>query len=96
MNTLKGHVVKQARANSQPYDIKPLIKLCRYLTGWGDEHGTMVLIVRSLQPHLNETKASGVKESVGSVQVCLFQMVPWFLHLWLHTLQVAIDGQVSF
>jgi len=56
----------------------------------------MVLIVRSLQPHLNATSASGVEESVGSVQVCLFQMVPWFLQLWLHTLQVAIDGQVSF
>lgn len=88
--------MKQARANCWPNNDKPLIKPCRYLTGWGDEHGTMVLIVRSLQPHLNETKASGVKESVGSVQVCLFQMVPWFLQLWLHTLQVAIDGQVRF
>lgn len=96
MNTLRGHVVKQARANSRLFDDKPLITSCRYLTGWGDEHGTMVLVVRSLQPHVNATSASGVEESVGSVQVCLFQMVPWFLQLWLHTLQVAIDGQVSF
>lgn len=71
---------------------------CRYLTGLGDEHGTMVLIVRLLQRN-NETRleaggGGGVTPSAARERVCMFQMVPWFLQMWLHTLQIAVDGQV--
>ena len=65
------------------------------MTGLGDEHGTLVLIVRLAQRgNATSQAAGGGRPADSPVRVCTFQMVPWFLQLWMHTLQIAIDGQV--
>ena len=31
----------------------------------------------------------------NKLQVCLFQYIPWFVRVWIHTLTVGIDGQLQ-
>jgi hypothetical protein len=33
--------------------------------------------------------------SERSISVCILQVVPWYVRVWLHTLQLTIDGQVG-
>eukprot|EP00775_Hariotina_reticulata_P013318 gene13318-13447_t len=37
---------------------------------------------------------AGVAGPAGNVTVCLFQVVPWYIRLWLHTLQLSLDAQL--
>ena len=53
----------------------------------------MVLIVRLLQRE--GSRQAGPLQPPARERVCMFQMVPWFLQLWLHTLQIAVDGRVG-
>lgn len=57
----------------------------------------MVLIVRLLQRGNATGQAAGGGGRTAPAdqeRVCMFQQVPWFLQLWLHTLRIAVDGQV--
>lgn len=68
---------------------QPYFTATRYVTGSGNMHGGMVL---QLQRTQESAAAAG---GGGNVSVCIFQVVPWQMRLWLHTLQLLIDGQVS-
>lgn len=37
---------------------------------------------------------SDLGRQYGPLQLCLLQEVPWWLHLWLHTLQLSYDTKV--
>jgi hypothetical protein len=38
---------------------------------------------------------SGSSSSERSISVCILQVVPWYVRVWLHTLRLTIDGQVG-
>jgi hypothetical protein len=44
---------------------------------------------RSLQQDILSSSSSS-----SSPQLCIFQVVPWWAQLWLHTLRLHYDGQV--
>lgn len=66
----------------------PRFSVSRYITGTGNLHGGMVLHLTAAQP------AVGI--SNANISVCIFQVVPWYVRLWLHTLELRVDGQVGW
>lgn len=67
----------------------------QYLTGKGMMQGGFVLEVRRAPE-----EASGTDGAAGGIngapwRGCLYQSVPWYLQMWMHTLTVHVDGQVS-
>lgn len=65
----------------------PVFAVSRYITGTGNLHGGMVLRLEAV-----DVAGSG---GGGNVSVCVFQVVPWYVRLWLHTLELRLDDQVS-
>lgn len=82
----------------------------RHVTGRGEERGRILLQVSlgtalwdgaspsQQQTAAVEQKASRATQqdmlSTSSVQLCMFQVVPWWAQLWLHTLRLHYGGQV--
>lgn len=66
----------------------PQFSVSRYITGTGNLHGGMVLHLTAAQP------AVGISNT--NISVCIFQVVPWYVRLWLHTLELRVDGQVGW
>ncbi|KAF8065876.1 STP13 [Scenedesmus sp. PABB004] len=65
----------------------PAYAVTRYITGTGNLHGGAVLqLTRQAPP-------PDAGDGRANVSVCVFQVVPWHVRLWLHTLQLSIDGQ---
>uniref|UniRef100_A0A383WL46 GPI transamidase component PIG-T n=1 Tax=Tetradesmus obliquus TaxID=3088 RepID=A0A383WL46_TETOB len=62
----------------------------RYIAGSGNLHGGMVLEVHQAQ---QAAAAAAAADDGRNVSVCIFQVVPWQIRVWLHTLQLSIDGQ---
>lgn len=60
----------------------------RHVTGRGEERGRIVL-----QLDLLASAGSGSGGGQGA-RLCIFQLVPWWAQLWLHTLHLTYDGQV--
>lgn len=75
-----------AGSDASQFDrVRPPYSVHRYIVGSGNLHGGMVL----------ELQATEQPAAEGDVGVCIFQMVPWYVRLWLHTQQLTIDGQVG-
>jgi hypothetical protein len=83
----------------------PQLLVSRFITGTGQLHGGMVLQLTAVQPsddglgyHSTPAAAGSSNSSSNSsgrnMSVCILQVVPWYIRLWLHTLQLSIDGQV--
>eukprot|EP00798_Chlamydomonas_sp_ICE-L_P031198 gene31198-6345_t len=80
---------------------KPRTTVQRYLTGQGNLRGRMVLDMRINLTDLTDLTDLGAAscpgfnrpDSVGTV--CIFQVVPWFVRLWLHTLTLTVNSEVS-
>lgn len=56
----------------------------RYLAGKGDERGTIVTEVRF---------EAGAEAGRGGLLLCVSQLVPWYVRLYLHSLALTVDGQ---
>lgn len=72
----------------------------RFLVGSGNARGAIALVLKSNQlqgksPMGFQRQVSSTGESASSdmMNVMLFQVVPWYIHLYLHTLKVLIDEQ---
>ena len=81
-----AHSAGMAAAAAVPPDTSPLFHVSRYLTGTGQLRGGLVLHLETTQP----TPAGS-----GNMTVCITQVVPWYVRLWLHTLQLEVNGQVG-
>ncbi|CAL5427212.1 unnamed protein product [Camellia sinensis] len=66
----------------------------RFLMGSGNERGAIAI---SLKPtKQNEGfQTADINEDMCSLQVDVFQVVPWYVKVYYHTLQVFVDGQAQ-
>ena len=72
-----------------------------YLTGSGTLRGRLVMVI-TLHPTLREVHNAAYTSGETSQQqrsaagaLCIFQVVPWYVRLYMHTLTLTINGQVS-
>jgi Gpi16 subunit, GPI transamidase component len=59
-----------------------LVHASQHVLGSGDEDGTWLL----------ELQRSTSQQ--GPLLVCAFSAIPWYFQVWLHTLQIEVDGRV--
>lgn len=92
-------------SESEPFDLGltwkvPVVWSCqqaplhasRFLMGSGNERGAIAISFESTR--LSEgLLRSDVIEDNCKLQVKIFQVVPWYIKVYYHTLQVFIDGQ---
>lgn len=82
----------------QPPQAVNVVTVTRYITGSGNLHGGMVLQVQLAPASVPPVKAAAGFDDAGStsssISLCVFQVVPWMVRLWLHTLQLSINGKV--
>ncbi len=79
---------------------RPLWDVHRYITGYGNMNGGMVLELHAAASKSSEAQATAGSSSSssgmdGMRHVCIFQIVPWYIRVWLHTLRLNINGQVG-
>lgn len=61
---------------------KPIVYVERFLTGNGNENGGIIIDVERTKGDLNEP-----------IRIRLFQPLPWFVKLFMHTLRIQHDGR---
>jgi len=66
---------------------KPQLFVERFLTGSGNENGGVVIDV--------ERATSEVDAPSAPIRVRLFQPLPWFVRMYMHTLSIEFDGRVA-
>ncbi|KNA21177.1 hypothetical protein SOVF_045650 [Spinacia oleracea] len=66
----------------------------RFLMGSGNERGAIVISLKSINHHqsLVGTGAYGEK---CNLHINVFQVVPWYVKVYYHTLRIYINGQVQ-
>ncbi|KAF9586987.1 hypothetical protein IFM89_039859 [Coptis chinensis] len=90
--------------SSKPTDIGimwklPMVWAClqapfhasRFLMGSGNERGSIAISLRSTKSDLGFSGGNAIDGS--SIQVVVFQVVPWYVKVYFHTLQVIVDGE---
>ncbi|KAF8029953.1 hypothetical protein BT93_E2390 [Corymbia citriodora subsp. variegata] len=88
-----------------PFDLgftwkTPLVWLCpqlplrvsRFLMGSGNERGAIAISLRSTRAREGLTNAEEMVESC-KVDVNVFQVVPWYIKVYYHTMKVFVDGK---
>jgi hypothetical protein len=90
---------KDAHADAAPAESvlaasakSPQFSVARFITGTGQLHGGMTLQLTAVQ---QQDLDPGTAGAGGNISVCILQVVPWYIRLWLHTLRLSIDGQVG-
>lgn len=92
-------------SDSEPFDLGltwklPVVWSCqqaplhasRFLMGSGNERGAIAISLISTE--LNEgLLGANTVEDRCKLQVDIFQVVPWYIKVYFHTLQVFVDGQ---
>ncbi|CAM8995448.1 unnamed protein product [Rhodiola kirilowii] len=63
----------------------------RFLMGSGNERGAIAISLKS--PHLKKGLSDGLSHDDGcKLKVHVFQVVPWYVKVYYHTLRVFVDG----
>jgi len=97
--TWRQFTVKGAAVAAQPE-----LQVVRYTTGAGFMHGGIVLRIATSSSTAAATAAAaaGVAAATASPDraevdrtVCIFQTVPWYVRIWLHTMRLTIDGAAA-
>lgn len=65
----------------------------RYVTGFGNLRGGLTLMMERQLPGNSTAELVGDREGAGEV-LCVYQVIPWFIRLWVHTLTLTFDQQV--
>ncbi|XP_020575014.1 GPI transamidase component PIG-T isoform X2 [Phalaenopsis equestris] len=63
----------------------------RFLMGSGNERGSVAITIRSANLHEHFLRAS---DSCG-VDAVIFQVVPWYVKVYYHTLHIFVDGKAQ-
>ncbi|KAL9239128.1 hypothetical protein vseg_013477 [Gypsophila vaccaria] len=66
----------------------------RFLMGSGNERGAIVITLTSVG-HIQNVEDSETSEDKCNVRVNVFQVVPWYVKVYYHTLRVFVDGQMQ-
>lgn len=96
-NRIQGLLLPPA---PDPYPSKAVqglpVAASSYTLGSGTAHGTLVIDMQlspgaaaRMHPLAHDSGAG-----VSQPALCVSQLVPWYVRLWLHTLQLLVDGQV--
>lgn len=64
----------------------------RFLLGSGNERGAIAITMKSTRTK-NVEKTSGHDEDNCKLRVGIFQMVPWYVKVYYHTLKLFLDGE---
>ncbi|KAG0564489.1 hypothetical protein KC19_8G114600 [Ceratodon purpureus] len=68
----------------------------QFLTGRGNGRGAIVSLVNANRDGCNGMRLCPVSESDDgspAIDVTTFQIVPWYVRLYMHTLKVVVDGE---
>lgn len=92
--------------DSEPFDLGlrwklPVAWLCqqaplrasRFLMGSGNERGAIAISLKSSGN--NNTQRVGCSEKGSLLRIDIFQVVPWYVKVYYHTLKVFIDGELQ-
>lgn len=93
--------------DSRPFDLglrwkKPVVWSCkelplrvsRFLMGSGNERGAIAMTLTSTEQNEEFTLVSGASE-VCALTVNVFQVVPWYIKVYYHTLRISVDGELQ-
>jgi phosphatidylinositol glycan class T len=94
-------------SNSKPFDLGltwkfPVIWSCqqaplhaiRFLMGSGNERGAIAILLKSTD--LNDSSPGADSASDGcELHVNIFQIVPWYIRVYYHSLQLFVDDQLK-
>lgn len=94
-------------SNSKPFDLGltwkfPVIWSCqqaplhatRFLMGSGNERGAIAILLKSTD--LNDSSPVADSASDGcELHVNIFQIVPWYIRVYYHSLQLFVDDQLK-
>ncbi|KAL2933748.1 GPI transamidase component PIG-T [Bienertia sinuspersici] len=94
-------------ADAKPFDLAfswklPVVWTCskapllanRFLMGSGNERGAIVISLKSVG-HRPSLVGTGASEDRCKLHINVFQVVPWYVKVYYHTLRIYIDGQVQ-
>ncbi|TQE08370.1 hypothetical protein C1H46_005998 [Malus baccata] len=89
---------------SRPFDLglawkHPVVWSCqkaplhasRFLMGSGNERGAIAISLRSME--VSDRLHTDTSEGSCKLEVKIFQVVPWYIKVYYHTLQVFVDEQ---
>ncbi|XP_030543592.1 GPI transamidase component PIG-T [Rhodamnia argentea] len=68
------------------------LRVSRFLMGSGNERGAIAISFRSARAREGLTHAKSMGESC-KVDVNVFQVVPWYIKVYFHTMKVFVDGK---
>lgn len=68
------------------------LRVSRFLMGSGNERGAIAISLRSTRVREGLTNAKAMGESC-KVDVNVFQVVPWYIKVYFHTMKVFVDGK---
>ncbi|KAL3615974.1 hypothetical protein CASFOL_040268 [Castilleja foliolosa] len=90
---------------SEPFDLElkwkvPVVWSCkqaplrasRFLLGSGNERGAIAISLKSTNSS-NDVERDGSGQKECWLRVGIFQMVPWYVKVYYHTLELFIDGE---
>jgi len=79
-------------------------RVTRFLTGSGNERGSIAIVLKAnsesylrscskFTPENKDAQVCALDEGASGIDVTIFEMVPWYVRLYFHTLKVVLDGQ---
>ncbi|PIN26202.1 GPI transamidase complex [Handroanthus impetiginosus] len=69
------------------------LRASRFLLGSGNERGAIALSMKSTRS--NNIERAGFDEKECWLRVGIFQVVPWYVKVYYHTLEVFLDGELQ-
>ncbi|KAK9757183.1 hypothetical protein RND81_01G146400 [Saponaria officinalis] len=97
----------EKHVDSEPFDFAltwklPVVWSCsqapllanRFLMGSGNERGAIVITLMSVG-HIQSVEDTDMSEDKCILRVNVFQVVPWYVKVYYHTLRVFVDGQIQ-
>eukprot|EP00250_Pteridium_aquilinum_P030640 c4176_g1_i1 orf=378-2543(+) len=90
------HYVNVGLTWKAPFTWSPVrgpFRATRFLVGSGNARGAIAIVLKSNHLQTRFQKQDSSTEDGSLINVMLFQVVPWYIRLYFHTLQVLIDEQ---
>ncbi|KAF9669746.1 hypothetical protein SADUNF_Sadunf14G0139500 [Salix dunnii] len=94
-------------SNSKPFDLGltwkfPVIWSCqqaplhasRFLMGSGNERGAIAILLKSTDLNDSSPVANSARDGC-ELRVNIFQVVPWYIRVYYHSLQLFVDDQLK-
>ncbi|CAA3023826.1 GPI transamidase component PIG-T [Olea europaea subsp. europaea] len=69
------------------------LRASRFLMGSGNERGAIAISLKSSRN--NNTQRVGCSENGSQLRIDIFQVVPWYVKVYYHTLKVFVDGELQ-